>query len=336
MRKALIGLTMGDAAGIGPELTVKVFSDRILMEMADMIVIGDSGILSEAIKMVNSDMTINTVGSVDEAVFKEGRMNVLDLKNIDVSLHASGKTNSECGRAACEYTEVAVKLALSGEIDAIASAPVNKDAMHLAGYDHAGQTEFIASLTNTHEFGMVLYFGPVKLFYVTNHVSLRDALDNVRKNIILSKIKFIHETLAGLGGKNNSIAVAAINPHAGEAGRMGRDEIEEIIPAVEAARELGIDALGPFPADTLFIKAKEGAYGAVLAMYHDQGNIAAKLMGFGSGVTAISGLPIIRTSVAHGTAFDIAGKGIASPDTLIQAVRLAVELVEAREEKRGV
>ena len=202
--------------------------------------------------------------------------------------------------------------------------------MHLAGYDFAGVTELLAHLTKSDKFAMVLTFGPIRLFYVTNHISMKKAYDGITKDNILEKIQGVNEALGDFGIENGKIAIAAFNPHGGEGGAMGDEEINEIIPAIEAAKQQGINALGPFPADTIFIHGRKGEFDAILAMYHDQGNIAAKLMGFGAGVTVVAGLPIIRTSVAHGTAFDIAGKGIAGADTFIAAIKTAGEIAVKR------
>jgi 4-hydroxythreonine-4-phosphate dehydrogenase len=317
---------MGDAAGIGPELIVKAYQERKIFDKARFIVIGDTDVIDEARKAVKSKIQINRINSARMAKFEKGILDLIDLDNLSKESFALGKEDKAIGRASGEYLERAVKLALDGEIDAITSAPVNKAALHLGGYRYPGQTEMIADLTGTRRFEMMLIFGPLRMFYVTNHVSLRYALDSVKEETVLEKLFFIHETLSEFN-ETKPIAVAALNPHAGESGKLGREEIDEIVPAIEKAEGKGINVLGPFPADTLFIRAKEEIFGAVLAMYHDQGNIAAKLLNVGSGVTYVCGLPFVRTSVAHGTAFDIAGRGIASADAFIQAIVTAADLV---------
>jgi 4-hydroxythreonine-4-phosphate dehydrogenase len=325
MKKPIIGISMGDAAGIGPEIIAKLYLKKDLFDRAQVIVIGDSGIMDEARKLVASVLQINPIQNIDHAMFKDAVIDVIDLHNLPRECHAIGKVDPVIGKAAVEYLLKAVELVSSKQIDAICSAPLNKEAMHLGGYDYPGQTELLAEVTNTKKFGMMLFFGPIKMFYVTNHVAVRRALEMIKKETILERLIFINDALSKFH-EEKPIAVAALNPHAGENGSMGRDEIEEIIPAIEEAKERGINVIGPVPADTIFVIAKKGAYGAVLAMYHDQGNIAAKLLNFGAGVTYVIGLPFIRTSVAHGTAFDIAGKGLAAPDTLYQAVLTATEL----------
>ena len=317
---------MGDAAGIGPELIVKSLQQKQTTADLDALVIGDAVIMEQAIRALGTDLKINVCASPSDADFSEKLINVIDMKLLEASDFAKGEVNAKTGKAAVLYTEKAVQMAIDHQIDAIASAPVNKEAMHLAGYDFAGVTELVAHLTKTEKFAMVLVFGPIRLFYVANHISMKKVFDSIKKDIILEKIQVVNRSLGDFGIEHGKIAVAAFNPHGGEGGAMGDEEINEIIPAIDAAKAKGIDALGPFPADTIFINGREGEFDAILAMYHDQGNIAAKLMDFGAGVTVVAGLPIIRTSVAHGTAFDIAGKGIAIPDTYITAIKTASQI----------
>jgi len=327
MKKPIIGITMGDAAGIGPEIILKTYQKKEIFSLANIIVIGDKSIIEEAMTLVKSDIQLNIITSVKQAKFKYKVMDLIDLNILDKSKFAIGEVDKVIGEASVQYIIKATELALAGEIDAIVSAPLNKTAMHLAGYKYAGQTELLAKLTKTKEYGMILFFGSIKIFFVTNHVSLKNALRKIKKKNILQKIKLLHKALIMINETELPIAVAGLNPHAGENGKFGEEEIKEIIPAINEARNNGINVIGPFPADTIFIDAQKDIYSAVLVMYHDQGNIPVKLLKFGVGVTFISGLPIIRTSVAHGTAFDIAGQGIALPNTLINAVKLAINLV---------
>jgi len=321
---------MGDAAGIGPELIVKALEQPETTRDLDALVIGDAVIMEQAIKVLGSDLTINVCASSSDMDFSKHVVNVIDMGLLEANDFAKGTVDAKIGKAAVIYTEKAVQMAVDRQIDAISSAPVNKEAMHSAGYDFAGVTELLAHLTKSKKFALVLIFGPIRLFYVTNHVSMKKACDSIKKDVILSKIEGVNEALRDFGVEHGKIAVAAFNPHAGEGGSMGHEEIDEIIPALKAAKEQGIKALGPFPADTIFINGRRGDFDAILVMYHDQGNIAAKLMDFGAGVTVVAGLPIIRTSVAHGTAFDIAGKGIAAPDTYIAAIKTAGEIAIKR------
>ncbi|MCK4400885.1 4-hydroxythreonine-4-phosphate dehydrogenase PdxA [bacterium] len=328
--KPIVGLAMGDAAGIGPELIIKALKQPKTTENLDAMVIGDAKIMRKAVKLLKSSMTIETCQSCEDANFSAGVINVIDLNNLPTEVYATGKVEAAAGKAAVEYIEKAVQMALDRQVDAIATAPVNKEAMHLAGYDFAGVTELLGRLTDCKKFSLVVVLGPIRLFWVTNHVSLRKALDGVTKEAVLKKIHTVNEALTDFGIDKGSIAVTALNPHGGEGGAMGAEEIKEIIPAINIAQEEGINVLGPFPADTIFLQGRKGKFDAILAMYHDQGNIAAKLMDFGAGVTVVAGLPIIRTSVAHGTAFDIAGKGIAAPDTYIAAIKKAGEIAVKR------
>lgn len=328
--RPIVGITMGDAAGIGPEIIAKALEAPETVRDLNALVIGDAGIMRKAIELVAASMRINVCLSAGEADFSTGVMNVIDLANLPEDAFGRGVVDPAIGRAAVQYTERAVEMALAGEIDAIVSAPMNKEAMHRAGYDFSGGTELLGHLTNCNRFTMVLMVGPMRLFYVSNHVSMREALESIKKEVILDRLRQVNEALAEFGIREGRIAVAAFNPHGGEGGAMGREEIDEIAPAIEAAQGEAIGAHGPYPADTIFVRGKKGEFDAILAMYHDQGNIAAKLMGFGAGVTVVAGLPIIRTSVAHGTAFDIAGRGIASAQTLIAAIQTAGEVARER------
>ena len=328
--RPVVALTMGDAAGIGPEIIVKAMQDPATTKDLDVIVVGDARILKISASQLKSHLTIEICTSPQEGNYTPGILNVIDLNNVPEQLYAAGKVDPVTGRSAVEYIESAVKFALDGAVDAIASAPVNKEAMHQGGAPFAGVTELIAHLVGSKQFQLVSIFGKVRLFLVTNHVSLRTALDAITKETVLEKLRRTREDLKDFGIQDGVIAVAALNPHGGEGGSMGTEEVKEIIPAMDAARKEGIRAIGPFPADTIFVQAKKGAFDAVLAMYHDQGNIASKLMDFGAGVTVVTGLPIIRTSVAHGTAFDIAGQGIAAPDTFIAAIKTAGEIAVKR------
>lgn len=328
--RPVVGLAMGDAAGIGPEIIVRALEQPSTTDNLDALVIGDAKIMARAVECLDSKLHIRVCAGADDAEFSQGVMNVVDLDNLPADAFAAGMVAANIGKAAVEYTEKAVTMALDGEIDAIASAPVNKEAMHLGGYDFAGVTELLAHLTHCEKFSLAVVLGPIRLFWVTNHVSLREALSGITKERVLEKIRNVDSALEGFGIHRGSIGVAALNPHGGEDGSMGREEIDEIIPAVKAARNEGLNALGPFSADTIFLRGKNGEFDAILAMYHDQGNIAVKLLDFGAGVTVVTGLPIIRTSVAHGTAFDIAGKGTASPETYIAAIKTAGEMAAKR------
>jgi 4-hydroxythreonine-4-phosphate dehydrogenase len=326
MKKPVIAITMGDAGGIGPEISLLAATDAKVREACKPVIVGSAAIIRKASDVLGNVKKIMAYSSIYDLDPDADAVAVLDDFELDESFFAAGGASAVTGKAAVHYMDVAAEMCMSGCADAIASAPLNKHGMELAGYHFAGATEYFAHLTKTAEYAMVLFFGPIKMFYATNHVSLREALDSIDEETVFKKLVFIDKIIKSMGEQKLLIAVAAINPHAGENGKMGREETEILGPAIENAQRAGLSVEGPVPADTLFIKAKEGMYGAVLAMFHDQGNIAAKLMDFGSGVTYISGLPIIRTSVAHGTAYDIAGKGLASADTMKQAVLKASSL----------
>ncbi len=337
----IVGITMGDASGIGPEIIVKALSLKEIYDLCRPIVIGDLSVMREAVKLTNVGLGLNKVLNVDEALFNFGVIDVLDLGNIDLNRLKVGQVDEMSGRASVQYIIRAVDLAMRGEIDAIATAPINKEAINRAGYNYSGHTELLADLTKTKEYTMLLIAGNLRVTHVTTHVSMREACKLVKKERILKTIELTNKALINLGIEKPRIGVAALNPHGGEGGLFGREEIEEIRPAVEEARKMGINVDGPIPADTIFVKAKGGMFDAVVAMYHDQGHIPIKLLGLEwneaekkwasvRGVNITVGLPIIRTSVDHGTAFGKAWKGRANPQSMIEAIKFAAKLAKLR------
>ncbi|MEG0693366.1 MAG: 4-hydroxythreonine-4-phosphate dehydrogenase PdxA [Oscillospiraceae bacterium] len=330
MEKIIIAVTIGDAGGIGPEISIKAVLNNDVKNECNCFIIGSAAIIKMAAKKLNINKKVCVCKEFAQIDFENDYINVLEIGILDESSFAIGKATKETGKASVLCMDIAVKLCNEKKIAAFASAPLSKQGMALAGYHFAGATEYLAHITNAKEYAMVLFFGSIKMFYVTNHVGLKEAILNLNEQDILKKICFIDKVLDEIGETDKRIAVAALNPHASENGKMGDEEKLIIEPAINKARENGIDAVGPIPADALFIKARDGIYHTVLAMFHDQGNIAAKLLNFGSGVTLISGLSVIRTSVAHGTAYDIAGKGIASEDTLVSAIHTAVDVAKRK------
>jgi len=337
--KPTIGITMGDAAGVGPEIIAKTLSLKEIYDICRPIVLGDASVMKEAARIAKVDININPVGSLEDGRFEYGTMDILDLKNIDLGNLRMGQVNPMAGKASVEYVEKVVELALNGEVKAIATAPINKEAMNTAGYKYAGHTELLAHLTGTKHYAMMLVEGPLRVTHVTTHVSLREACQMIKKERVFKVVKLTYEALRSMGIREPKIAVAALNPHGGEGGLFGFEEVKEIKPAVELARQEGIDVEGPLPADTIFVKARGGAYDAVVAMYHDQGHIPVKFLGLKwdeeerkwtsvSGVNITLGLPLIRTSVDHGTAFGKAGKGTANPQSMIEAIKLAAEMAK--------
>ena len=328
--KPIIGITMGDTSGIGPEIIAKALTIKSIYEICRPLVIGDADVMAKAIQVANARLKINSTKNVSEAKYVYGTMDVLNLNNIRMDKLKIGQIDEMAGRAAVEYVEKTTELALKGAVHAIVTAPINKEAVNKAGYRFTGHTELLSELTSTKHVAMMLVAGPLRVIHVTTHMSLRKACDLIKKERILATIKLAYKAMQSMGIEEPRIAVAGLNPHAGEGGLFGAEEVNEIRPAVLTARNLGINAVGPIPPDTVFVRAKSGEFDAVVAMYHDQGHIPAKLLAFPGGVNVTIGLPIIRMSVDHGTAFDIAWKGIANPQSLIEAIKLASKMASAK------
>ncbi len=326
MSEPVIAITMGDGAGVGPEIIMKLFSDEEIFEGSRPLVIGDAKRLRQADEIVSSDLKVNALTDPGDAVYRPGTVDCLDLDLLPEDL-PWGELSSEAGDAAYRYIACAVELATSGRVDAICTAPLNKEALHGAGHKFPGHTELLAELTNTEEVSMMLIAPQLKVIHVTTHIGLIDAIERIEPGLVYRTIRRGNEALTAALGGPPRIAVCGINPHAGEHGLFGRGEEEEKIqPAVERAAGEEIDVLGPLPADTTFFRAVRGDFDLVVAMYHDQGHGPIKALGVDAGVNVTVGLPVIRTSVDHGTAFDIAGKGIAEEASMREALRQAVEL----------
>jgi 4-hydroxythreonine-4-phosphate dehydrogenase len=335
--KPVICLTMGDPAGIGAEIIVKTLARQQTYEQHNPLVVGSSAVMADALRICNMQLSLNVIKQVSDARFSWGTIDVFESEkfdSIDVSQLQYGKVDVLYGKVSGQYIEQAVDLALSEEVDAIVTAPIQKESFDLAGYGkkYRGHTEMLAGLTNTQDYAMMLLHGHIRVIHVTTHVSLRRAVDLIKKDRVLSTIRLAHEGCQQLGIVKPRIAVAGLNPHCGEGGIMGEEDIKEIVPAIEEACSLGLDVTGPIPSDTVFPKIKGGMYDVVIAMYHDQGHIPLKFAGFIfddtkaqtiSGVNTTIGLPIIRTSVDHGTAFGKAGKGFADETSLIEAISCA-------------
>lgn len=330
--KPVIGITMGDGAGVGPEIILKSLEKKEIHDICNPFVIGDSKILERAKGFVNSDLKIETITDeqVGELSFEYGTVYCLDLNLLSADLPI-GQVSAEAGHAAFEYLAKAIDLAKDQKIDAICTAPLNKEALHKGGHQYPGHTEILADLTNTKDFSMMLSAPNLKVIHVTTHVGILDAVKMINPERVYHVIKLANDTLTRSGINNPKIAVCGINPHAGENGLFGYGEEEEkVIPGVEKAQKEGINVFGPLPADTLFFRAVRGDFDIVVAMYHDQGHGPVKVLGLDAGVNITVGLPIIRTSVDHGTAFDIAGKGIVEEKSMMEALRQAVELAPKR------
>jgi 4-hydroxythreonine-4-phosphate dehydrogenase len=332
MGRPIVAITMGDAAGIGPEIIVKALADGELRSKARMLVIGDLRRLQLAADIVASPLTLRKVAEPSEAMFEEGTIDVLDIDCIPENL-AWGELSAAAGHGSYLFIEKAVALAMDRQVDAICTGPLNKAALHAAGHKYPGHTELLAELTGTEEVSMMLTAPKMRVIHVTTHIGLIDAIAKINGDLVYRTIKRGYELLRASGIENPRIAVCAINPHAGENGLFGYgEEAEKIQPGIEKAQADGIDAFGPLPADTLFFLAGRGDFDLVVAQYHDQGHGPVKVLGLENGVNITVGLPVVRTSVDHGTAFDIAGKNIADHESLLEALRQAVDLAPSRQE----
>lgn len=328
--RSLVAVTMGDPAGVGPEVVTKALARDKVWDCCRPLIVGDARVLEKASALVDAPLTPRTIASVSHACFERAAPDVLDLHNVDLAALQPGMVSAACGRAAVEYVERAVELALAGEVDGIATGPINKAALQAADVPYVGHTELLAALTGEGRVTTMLATPGLKVVHVTRHVPLRDVAGHITRERVLETIRLTDTGLRGMGVERPRLAVAALNPHGGDGGLLGREEIEVIGPAVEAARAEGIKAHGPIPADSVFFRAIGGEFDAVVAMYHDQGHIPIKTHGFERSVTVTLGLPIVRTSVDHGTAFDIAWQGRASEESMVEAILLAAEMAAGR------
>lgn len=328
--KPLIGITIGDATGVGPEIIVKSLAEKAVYEICRPVVIGDLGIMRRAVGIVGKELACYAVDDVANGGLEFGRIDVMDLNNLPDDLPFA-QIDPRAGKAAYEYVETAVKLAMSGKIAAIATGPLHKDAMNQGGYHFPGHTEILAHLSNTKDYAMMLAGGPLRVIHVSTHVSLREACDRVKKERVLRVIQLADQAMKKIGIENPRIAVAGLNPHSGENGMFGTEDSEEITPAIEAAKTMGYDVTGPVAPDTVFYRAAlKKHFDIVVVMYHDQGHIPLKVLGFEEGVNITVGLPFIRTSVDHGTAFGKAGKGTADHLSMLESIRLAAQMAGTR------
>lgn len=344
MKKPVIAITMGDPASIGAEVTLKALSTKPLYENCNPIVVGDASVLTYVSEhLAIQGVTIHPIQEVGQAKFQQGTIDVLDMGLISPCNFSFGQVSAPAGEAAFRYVEKAIALAMDKQVDATVTNALNKESLNLAGHHFSGHTEIYAHMTGTQKYTMMLAHSDLRVVHVSTHVSLREACDRVKRQRVLDVIRIAHKACRDLGISHPKIGVAGLNPHSGENGLFGMEEIHEIIPAIQDAVMEGIQAEGPVPPDTIFSKARGGWYDIVVAMYHDQGHIPLKMAGFiynkalkkwdsVAGVNITLGLPIIRTSVDHGTAFDLALKGVASEVSLINAVEYAVKLATSSEE----
>ncbi len=338
--KPLIGISVGDPAGIGPEITAKALALPEIYDICRPVAVAESRVMREAVRFSGLGLEVRPVAAPGEGLFRCGVLDVLDLKNIDGASIRHKAVSAETGRASFEYVKRVIDLALGGVIDATVTGPISKEAINLAGFHYSGHTEIFADFTHTKEYAMLLVHDRFRVIHVSTHLPLREACNRVKKDRVLRVIRLGYDAVRKFGVENPRIAVAGLNPHAGENGLMGREEIEEIEPAIRQARAEGVRVEGPLPPDTVFSKMQGGQYDLVVVMYHDQGHIPTKVIGFQyddrtgawgsvSGVNITCGLPIIRVSVDHGTAFDKAGEGRANPESMVDAIRIAARLASA-------
>ena len=322
----MIGITMGDPAGVGPEIVVKALADASEFK-EKYVVYGAADIMEKYNAQLGLGCSFCEIEDVSE--YKEGCINVIDPVHLTMDQYQIGALSAKCGDAAYQYIARSIEDALAGKIEAVVTGPLNKEALHMGGHNYDGHTEIFATLTGTKDYAMMFY-GPLKIMHVSTHCSLREACDRATRERVLTCIRLMNTALKKTGMEHPYLAVAGLNPHAGEHGLFGTEEIDEIIPAVEDANKEGINVTGPIPPDTVFSKALSGIYDGVIAMYHDQGHIAAKLQHMSDCVNCTIGLPIIRTSVDHGTAFDIAGQGIADGTNMKTSMHVAEEFMGSK------
>jgi 4-phospho-D-threonate 3-dehydrogenase / 4-phospho-D-erythronate 3-dehydrogenase len=328
--RPLIAITMGDPAGIGAEVSLKALLEPETYAMCRPLVLGTLSILAHIQGVLGSGQSLRPVANPAEGRYTPGSVDVLDLSAEHPGPFPLGIATREGGAAAVAYVEKAIALAMAGEVEAIATAPINKEAMRAAGFPYDGHTELLAHQTGTKAYTMMLASGNFRVFHVSTHVSLRGAIDRAKKARVLQVIELAYREIQRLGVAEPHVAVAGLNPHAGEHGLFGDEDRHEIAPAVEEARARGWHVSGPWPPDTVFARARRGDFDGVVAMYHDQGHIPFKMTEFDLGVNVTVGLPIIRTSVDHGTAYDIAGTGVANPKNMVQAIQLAADMARRR------
>ena len=325
MNRPCIAIPIGDPAGIGPEIVAKALAKPEVQAAARCIVVGDEKVMEQAIRITGVKLQINVVKEPEEGSYEAGTLNLIDLDNVDMADFAFGKVIGMCGKAAYEYIAECIRLANEGKADAVATTPINKEALKAGGIDFIGHTEIFGALTGTEDPLTMFETNGLRVFFLTRHVSLRKMLDMITKERIKDYVKRCLEALKRLGVEDGTMAVAGLNPHCGEHGLFGDEEVNEIMPAIEELQAEGYPVTGPIGADSVFHQAAQGRYSSVLSLYHDQGHIATKTLDFDRTIAVTNGMPILRTSVDHGTAFDIAGTGEAGDVSMVEAILLAAK-----------
>ena len=333
-KRPRVALTMGDTNGVGPEILAKALVRPEVADLCEPIVFGSADVLRKAASVVSAQLHIEEVSELPARGSGTSAIPVMDWE-FPAPDWTPGVLEAEANRCAVEWLKKAIACAQSGEVDAIVTCPVNKEGIKAAGYPYMGHTEILAELTHSPDYRMCLFAGDIRVVHITSHFPMREAIEMVTRDRVAQSIRIGHAALERLRLPRRRIGVAGLNPHAGEAGVLGTEEITEILPAIELCRREGIDCVGPYPPDTVFKRLVDGEFDLVVAMYHDQGHIPVKLIAMDEGVTVTLGIPIVRTSVDHGTAYDIAGTGKARAESLWAAIRLAVTLVGSEEDSHG-
>lgn len=333
--KPIIAIPMGDPAGIGPEIVAKALAREETFQCARCVVVGDKKVMEQAIRIVDLPMAIHVVKEPREARFEEHVINLMNLDNVDMGRLKLGEISSMCGQAAYEYIAESISLANEGKVAAVSTTPINKESLRAAGVPFIGHTEIFGALTDTPDPLTMFEVRNMRVFFLTRHVSLRKACDMITKERVMDYVKRCTQALRQLGVEDGTMAIAGLNPHSGEHGLFGDEEMDAIYPAVEALQAEGYKVVGPVGADSVFHLALQGKFNSVLSLYHDQGHIATKTLDFERTIAVTAGMPILRTSVDHGTAMDIAGTGIASDVSMVEAIRLAAKYSPAFLRKDG-
>ena len=329
LKSPTLGLFIGDPTGIGPEVTVKALLDEEVVEGSNILLIGDERAFKQGQKIAGLHMEYDVVDEFEDIVLSQDGLLFLDLKNMDTKDYSMGQLNPKMGKAVGEAMTGSLKLAMEGKIDAFVYAPINKEALNKGGYHFDSELSFFAHILGLNEgYGELTALNGLWTSRVTSHIGIGEVVKHITRKNVLKAIVLAYSTLKKAKYENPRIGVSSLNPHGGEGGLFGPEETEYISPAIEDARELGIDAIGPYPADTIFLRREKEQLDAIVSMYHDQGQIATKLLGFNKSVTVSGGLPFPITTPSHGTAFDIAGKGIADPGTMKEAIKLASKMCE--------
>lgn len=323
--KPLIAVPLGDPAGIGPEIVVKSINSKEVFNAARCVIIGDKKVIDNAMEFTNINLKVNLISKPSEGVFEEGILNLIDLDNVNMDEFKLGQVSGMCGKAAYDYIEKSIELANAHEVAAVSTTPINKESLQAGDIPFIGHTEIFGELTKTEDPLTMFEVRGMRVFFLTRHVSLREACDLVTKDRIVDYVKRCKDVLKILGVEEGTMAVAGLNPHSGENGLFGYEEVNEVSPAVEVLQKEGYDVVGPIGADSVFHMALQGRFNSVLSLYHDQGHIATKTLDFERTIAITGGMPILRTSVDHGTAMDIAGKGIASEVSMVEAILLGAK-----------